>query len=205
MILSSVHSDSIEESKVIFTYDWFSHNIPNWELWLKKFIGKPYLSFLELGCYEGMATRWLLNNILTSPDSNITVVDTFQGSLEHRNLDNSRILKHFRNNINFDPRVEIVHSTTNAFLKSTNQFFDFVYIDASHTAKDVMMDALLSWDRLKEGGVMIFDDYEWKKYSKTSKLHPQMAIDCFLKMYKGEYTEVGRGYQICIMKKSFHQ
>lgn len=183
-----------------FTYDWFSHNIPNWKLWLRKFKGKKDLTFLELGCYEGMATRWLLKNILTGANSMITVVDTFKGSLEHQTLDNSKMLNNFKMNINFDKRVKIVESRTEMFLKISDQMFDFIYIDASHVAKDVMLDAILSWRILKENGVLIFDDYEWKKYPKTSKYHPKMAIDCFLKMHKGEYTEIGRTYQICIVK-----
>jgi predicted O-methyltransferase YrrM len=194
--------DSASGNEPAFTYDWFSHNIPNWKLWLSKFKGKKNLSFLELGCYEGMATRWLLNNILSGINSRIAVVDTFQGSMEHRTLDNRKMLSKFRNNIKHDKRVQIIRSTTEAFLKNTDLSFDFIYIDASHVAKDVMLDALLSWKRLKKNGILIFDDYGWKKYPKSSKYHPKMAVDCFLKMHLGEYTVVGKSYQVCIMKKS---
>jgi hypothetical protein len=69
--------------KEIYTYDWFSHNIPSWKIWLNKFENKEHLSFLEIGCYEGRATRWLLDNILIKKNSRILVVDTFEGSIEH--------------------------------------------------------------------------------------------------------------------------
>lgn len=184
----------------MYTYDWFSHNIPSWMIWLKKFKNKEHLSFLEIGCYEGMATRWLLDNILTKKNSRISVVDTFSGSMEHQKIDNSEMLNHFMNNVGFDKRVKIFQTTSKRFLKSTDEMFDFVYIDGSHVAKDVMSDAVLSWDILKKNGVLVFDDYEWEKFPKTSKLHPKMAIDCFIKMFKEEFKIIGKNYQICLMK-----
>ena len=39
--------------------------------------------------------------------------------------------------------------------------FDLVYIDGSHSAKDVLLDSLLAWRLLRPGGAMIWDDYEW--------------------------------------------
>ncbi len=185
---------------MIYTHDWFSHNIPNWKLWLKKFKKKENLSFLEVGCYEGMATRWLLDNILTNKNSQITVVDTFTGSIEHQKLDNSKIFENFSKNIGSDKRVKIFSATSKQYFKTSNDSFDFIYIDGSHKAKDVMSDAILGWDKLKKNGIMIFDDYDWKKFPKTSNLHPKMAIDCFLKMYSGEYKLIGKKYQICLMK-----
>ncbi|MCZ6464828.1 MAG: class I SAM-dependent methyltransferase [Proteobacteria bacterium] len=38
---------------------------------------------------------------------------------------------------------------------------DFIYIDGCHEAACVLLDAVLSWDLLKVGGTMIFDDYVW--------------------------------------------
>jgi hypothetical protein len=66
-----------------FLYDWFSNNIPLWSKVLRKFKGKPNLLFLEIGCFEGKATLWLLENILTHPTSKIVVVDTFKDNSKH--------------------------------------------------------------------------------------------------------------------------
>ena len=185
---------------VIYTKDWFSHNIPNWRIWLKKFKNKENMSFLEIGCYEGMATKWLLDNILTNSNSRITVVDTFNGSIEHQKFDNTKMLVNFINNVGSDKRLRIFSTTSKHFLKTTDELYNFIYIDASHKAKDVMADAILAWDKLKRSGILIFDDYEWKKFPKTSNLHPKMAIDCFLEMYREEYKLIGKNYQVCIMK-----
>ena len=39
--------------------------------------------------------------------------------------------------------------------------FDLIYIDGSHESADVLSDSLFSYNLLKPGGVLIFDDYEW--------------------------------------------
>lgn len=39
--------------------------------------------------------------------------------------------------------------------------FDFIYVDGLHLSQDVLYDALLSFDLLKVGGILIFDDYLW--------------------------------------------
>jgi len=39
--------------------------------------------------------------------------------------------------------------------------FDYISIDGSHEAADVLSDAVLSWPLLKTGGLICFDDYEW--------------------------------------------
>jgi hypothetical protein len=38
---------------------------------------------LEVGSFEGRSALWMLENLLTHPDSTLTVVDTFAGSHEH--------------------------------------------------------------------------------------------------------------------------
>lgn len=103
-------------------------------------------------------------------------------------------------NAGTDKRVKVCQCTSKLFLKKTDDTFDFVYVDGLHIAKDVLADAVLAWDKLKKNGILIFDDYEWKKYPQTSNLHPKMAIDAFLKIYKDEFELIGKNYQICLKK-----
>jgi len=46
--------------KYKFTADWFLNNVNSWEYHLEEFKHKPNLNFLEIGCWEGKATCWLL-------------------------------------------------------------------------------------------------------------------------------------------------
>ena len=38
--------------------------------------------------------------------------------------------------------------------------FDVAYVDGSHAARDVMIDAAMGWELLRRGGVIVFHDYD---------------------------------------------
>lgn len=189
-----------DERYPIYSNDWFTHNIPNWTRWLSCLRDKGGLLFLELGCYEGMATRWLLDNILTNPSSSIHVVDTFSGSHEHSRLDTSNMYVNFMNNAGFEDRVKVFQQKTKKYLTCTEESFDFIYVDASHKTKNVLVDGIMGWDKLKKNGIMIFDDYCWKKYPESSDLHPKRGIDHFLERFDSELELIAKGYQVCVKK-----
>lgn len=146
-----------------FTKDWFSINIPHWEKLLDRYKGKPNLRFLEIGCFEGRATVWLLEHILTDTTSKITVIDTFKGSQEHKKIDLTSLKQTFEKNIKpYKSQVDILEGKSQDFFPSSDRnYFDFIYIDGSHEAIDVLRDGICSWDMLKIGGMMIFDDFTW--------------------------------------------
>ncbi|MBX9679090.1 MAG: class I SAM-dependent methyltransferase [Gemmataceae bacterium] len=64
--------------------------------------------------------------------------------------------------------------------------FDFIHVDGSHAAPDVLSDAVLSWPLLKAGGLLAFDDYEWSMFADPRKC-PKLAIDAFLTIQHGAY------------------
>jgi len=93
-----------------FEQDYFSDNIPSWKKVLEGFKNKKNISVLEIGCFEGRATLWLLKNILTQKNSNISVIDTFEGSIENKDKknDTSTLLKRFKSNISlYKEKVKI--------------------------------------------------------------------------------------------------
>ena len=53
---------------------------------------------------------------------------------------------------------------------------------------NVLSDAVLAYELLKVGGIMIFDDYHWREYWRglddvRLHKHPKMAIDSFQMIY----------------------
>lgn len=78
--------------------------------------------------------------------------------------------------------------------------YDFIYIDGSHTAPDVLTDACMAWPLLKSEGLMVFDDYMWG--NPRDALHrPKIAIDAFTNIF-GETAEIIHvGYQLVLRKK----
>ena len=78
--------------------------------------------------------------------------------------------------------------------------YDFIYIDGSHTAPDVLTDACMAWPLLKPKGMMVFDDYMWG--NPRDILHrPKPAIDAFCNLFAEEAEIVHVGYQLIVRKK----
>ena len=78
--------------------------------------------------------------------------------------------------------------------------FDFIYVDGSHQAPDVLCDAVMAWRVLRDGGVMVFDDYLWG--DPRMPLHrPKVAIDAFMNIFAAELIVLHIGGQIAIKKQ----
>jgi predicted O-methyltransferase YrrM len=185
----------------MFKFDWFKGYIINWTKWLAGFKGKPNLQFLEIGCFEGRATTWLLENILTNSSSFITVIDTFEGSLEFTDYQKKDMFEIFSENIKeYRQKVIISKGYSQELLREKKlKYYDFIYIDGSHIAPDVLEDTILAWGLLKVGGIMVFDDYEWHHH-KNPLMLPKIAVDSFLEVFKGKYQLIHKGYQLAIKK-----
>lgn len=188
-----------------FTQDWFSHNINNFQT-IKKELGSiPRI--LEIGCFEGRATCWMLENMLDT-DGLIYVVDTFKGSDEHKDLDLSAVRDTFNANIDEtrkDTQGVFVFEKTSyealgsMIFDSLYGYFDFIYIDGSHRAPDVLTDACMAFGLLKSGGIMLFDDYMWMAQPGILN-QPKIAVDTFSTVFSDQCAVRMVGYQCAVQK-----
>lgn len=179
----------------------------NWRKWLGHLKDKPARG-LELGTFMGESAEWMLEYIFTHPESRYVCVDTFEGSPEHHliGFDCSKLEQQTKERLSrFGVRASINRSRTDAFLVSGISrgctYFDFVYVDAAHDAMNVIRDAVLAFELLKVGGVMIFDDYQWT-VMKDAVDCPKLAIDSFIRCYARRLKVIGVGYQVAVMKMS---
>jgi hypothetical protein len=72
-------------------------------------------------------------------------------------------------------------------LSSNEPPFDLIYVDGSHQASDVLTDAIIAFQLLRVGGVMIFDDYLWcmRPTGEEDTLNmPKAAIDSFISLFQ---------------------
>lgn len=181
--------------KYKFTADWFSHNIPTWERILKPFKGKPNIHYLEIGVFEGMSAFWMLENILTHSTSTLTCIDIFPKLIEERFYANLK-------KSGFEDKVTVVKGISQKQLKRfSDNSFDIIYIDGGHTAVDVLADAVLSWPLLKEEGIIIFDDYLWKKKEYPPQMRPKIAVDAFITIYINHIEIIHQAYQVVLKKR----
>ncbi|GAB4542836.1 MAG: hypothetical protein Tsb0014_35940 [Pleurocapsa sp.] len=176
--------------KYQFTRDWFTHNIAIWEQHLAEFKNVPHLHILEIGSFEGMATCWLLDHILSQPSSTITCIDP-------------QFQPNFALNIaktNSAPQVTRLEGNSHQILPTLSvDYYQIIYIDGCHLADHVQKDAELSWNLLQVGGLMIFDDYEWSD-PQVPQQDPKLGINKFLNSTQGHWEILVQGYQLIIRK-----
>ena len=189
-----------------FTRDWFRSAPEVWGHIREILPGK--LRFLEIGAYEGRSTVWTLEHMLDDMGE-ITVIDTWEGSDEHKigGDDMQSVEGRFLYNIALArekyPRryVDVCKGESSQILRRmADKQFDFIYIDGSHRAKDVMTDACMVWPLLCKGGVLVFDDYMWGNPSDVLN-RPKLAIDMFTTLFGEELNFIHTGYQLAVQRK----
>ncbi len=179
----------------IFSVDWVTYNVDVWVELLGHLKDKPNLRYLEIGVYEGRSTAWMMNNIFTSPTSHITVVDIFPGEAEERFVANLKIAADYKGELN------VLKGPSQSILKNLPEnSFDVIYVDGDHTAPGVLADAVLAWSLLKEGGILIFDDYEMRLDLDELDL-PKVSVDAFVYIYQDQLEVLHYFYQYIVRKK----
>ncbi|MFD3266042.1 class I SAM-dependent methyltransferase [Phenylobacterium ferrooxidans] len=186
-----------------FSKDWFSGNLPTWRQIVDK--NKPR-KILEIGSFEGRSTVWMMEycSIAVGGDIEIWCADTWGGGIEHQKggrieTDMSDVERRFDRNIEIArgvaPHKVDIHklktfsnlAMAKLIADGKTEYFDLVYIDGSHQAPDVLMDAVMAFQVLKVGGIMIFDDYLWSMDAPGTQdvlKMPKPAIDAFMNIFQ---------------------
>ena len=184
-------------SKYKFDYeDWFTHNIPIWNFYIKKL---SKIKYLEIGTFEGRSVVFMAKTIKEL--ISIDVVDTFKGSDEHGSMriDFNKVYRNFKNNTNqFKDLLTIHKSNSNSFFKKNEKKFNLIYIDGSHHYADVLKDLINSYKFLEKDGIIICDDFKWTSYYQNKNENPALAIIKFIKLYKVKILYIG--YQVILKK-----
>jgi predicted O-methyltransferase YrrM len=194
--------------------DWFSHHRDNWRRWLGHFQDRPNTRAIEIGTYEGRAACWLLENILTGPDSQLVCIDPH--SYQHSDavagerfssLKPEKVFAAWQANLAEYVAAGRCRLIPDASIRALLQLicsqqpqWDLVYIDGSHLARCCLEDSVLAWQLLRPGGIVIWDDYIWRPPAGRVSPTCKVAIDAFLQCYAGCYEELERGRQVKVRK-----
>ncbi|MCX6960663.1 MAG: class I SAM-dependent methyltransferase [Verrucomicrobia bacterium] len=145
-----------------FSQDWFTRSIPCWDLILK----------------------------------NLSNSGQFSGGVEHHDMDLKNLRQLFEANVGSVGSPSQVRILQGYSFRELSRLivsgedvpgFDFVSVDASHQATDVLMDCLLGFQLLRKGGVMALDDYLWsaEAVGEDDILNsPKIAIDAFTNIFR---------------------
>ncbi len=194
------------EYKLTPEYDWFSANIPIWERVLVPYFKDKPINAIELGSFEGRASSWLLDNVLTHKESTIDCVDLWPE--ESKMLLAGKAVKmpwkEIRANCEYNlslhgEKARIHEEDSATYLKYRTKKTDLIYIDAGHKTHEVLVDVVLAHLLLRPGGIIIFDDYLWaqlESHPDTAKPAIDAFIECFARMYQLRSI----GYQVILQK-----
>jgi predicted O-methyltransferase YrrM len=186
-----------------------------WEVLLPRI--KP-VRVLEIGSFEGASACFVIEACRWSSTLELHCVDTWLGGQEHvaASINMDEIETRFDKNIAISQLKSnaniVLHKhkskSSEALVKlladGRGGYFDFIYVDGSHAASDVLSDAILSYKLLRLGGVLAFDDYLWVDPTDKDRNPlnaPKLAIDSFVNVYYAKLEVIKAPlYQIYLRK-----
>jgi predicted O-methyltransferase YrrM len=167
--------------------------------------GPKPVRYLEIGACQGHSTAFvygILNGV-----AQITVVDPF---VEFPEIDDA-IMCHaqevFSANMkamHAEGKVRVLKGRSVDHLPNlinSGEQFDIIYIDGSHATLDVLLDAVLCWRLLPSGGLLIFDDYWYRRPDLGAGYRPKLAVDAFVGAMSHEITVLDVARQVFLRKK----
>jgi len=191
------------DSKYQFTADMFTRCEQTWPniFNLIKWDPRKKCQIVEIGSFEGRATVWILDNLIQHSDSKVYCIDPFIATgrkekevVRQMQLDWGQIFQRFQANITLTGKagqVELLQKPSSVALSSLLAVeagqVDFVYVDGSHRAPDALSDMIFSYHLLRNGGLMICDDYTWTLEARTeidTLSNPKIAIDAFSTIFR---------------------
>lgn len=161
-------------------WGWYMHNYSHIIEMVKT---KNPVKVLEIGTFDGISACMMLDELFPHEDSEVITIDPYMPDLTTPQV-NASTEQTALSNFNISGRKITQHKCTSLeyfFNHSPIAEFDFIYIDGSHLAGDVMLDALFSIKAIKKGGIIAFDDYLWQM---PNIIGPKSAIDAFELIFK---------------------
>lgn len=180
-----------------FTNDWFKP--AQRREWIQLFDFTKASRILEVGSYEGASACFLIEHLGGRGPIELHCVDTWEGGVEHKKVQTpmGEVEARFDRNVAraiaaaahpvrfFKHKGASMLWMSRLIAGGLSGQFEFIYVDGSHQAPDVLADAVLAFELLKVGGVMVFDDYLWAEimpYGLDPLRCPKPAVDAFVNL-----------------------
>jgi hypothetical protein len=164
---------------------------------------KRPINYLEIGVLHGSNLLQVINILLKHPLSKAYAIDPWidydeyseykKDTTQYDNESNFNIcMNNIKNHANakqapymHNNKLTIIRDMSdNAIPKLEDNFFDIIYIDGNHKTEFVYNDATNVLSKLKNGGILIFDDSSWKDVS--------VGIDKFINENSDKIVHIGK-------------
>lgn len=171
-----------------FTQFWHNNAIGMWERWIPAHVKNG----LEIGSFEGASAVWLMDH---RPELTLTCIDIFGPAFD--DVTGKYEQRFERNVAEYGDRIIKLKGKSVEVLQTLpkNQAYDLIYIDGDHSYKGAKADAENAYPLLKQGGILIFDDYD------NAEFGVKRAVDEFLESVTGfEVLREEGDYQMAIRR-----
>ena len=170
----------------------------NWNTYVPLHYKNKPIKYLEIGAFHGANVISVADSYGLHNDSKLYCIDPWINYDEYpeykENNKQENNYKTFMNNINnnnIKDKTVVLRGFSNVEIpKLEDNSFDIIFIDGNHEPEYVLEDAVLSFPKLKVGGYMIFDDYEWD--NGVSGTHN--GINAFFDGYYKRIKELNRNH-----------
>jgi predicted O-methyltransferase YrrM len=170
-----------------------------------KYSHRP-IKYLEIGTFYGANLISVAKSYGSHEESELYCIDPWIDYADYPEYKEKQpdIYKCFLKNIENSGEKDKIHIrrgySNYRILEFDDDFFDIIYIDGNHEPEYVLEDAVLSFRKLKKGGIMIFDDYGWGGPDLTKR-----GIDGFINGYHKKIKVLGiKNTQVFIEKIENH-
>lgn len=133
-----------------------------WETVRRHFRERP-IDILEIGVFQGKCINsfpadWQFRSY-TGVDPYLgTKEDRYTGSYWKNPIDSKTV--YLKTQELFDKKeATLVRATSEDFFKSDDRQYDFIFVDADHSYSSALWDMCKWFSRVKDGGLMMVDDY----------------------------------------------
>lgn len=189
-----------------YTQNWVGNFINN-----TKFLENKISLCLEIGCFEGLTSNYIVENLLIesgklicvdpltdvyyNDDLTDEIIDLNKNQFSCFSNQYERFINNTKEHIDSN-KIELIRELSkNVFTKLIKKYknkFDLIYIDGDHRLESVYLDGFNSFELCSLNGYILFDDYEWDECG--------MGIDKFLHEFNGKYHLLYKKEQVLIQK-----
>jgi len=157
---------------------------------------KP-INYLEIGTFYGANLLSVEETYAKHPESKLFAIDpwiNYSDYSEYKDMHDKIFETYMKNIENCSGKNKI--TTMRGFSHEKipelqDMFFDIIYIDGNHEPEYILEDAVLSFRKLKSGGYMIFDDFDWHDSTHNDPQEQEdhntkHGINSFLSAYRNK-------------------
>lgn len=203
---SKSRSLSPSDTRMEFTQNW----TPNLETSLRTLFPNPVKTpfhCVEIGCFEGKGSLLIASELCGHPESRLYCIDPWDDVYikSDERLSTPKInglcvgqYDRFIHNTKSEARIIPMKGASDERIPELPGGLDFAYIDGDHTPRQVYKDAVNVFQKVRSGGFILFDDYQFN----VNGVVTAEGIDQFLEEYSDHLEILFKNHQVAVRKTS---